>query len=314
MRSSLPWLILAAVLVSAVLAWLTLTLGGGASRAPAQNEHRDLAPFHEVEIGGSAHVTLMQADAEAIDVETRGRSVHVDADTKRGRLVVSARDGRRWWSGLFRGRAAEPPNITIHFRELDAIALSGAVKLAVPKLETARLHIHASGGSSLSVNELRATSLRVDGSGALEADIAGRVDEERVSISGAGNYRADRLYANDVTVSVSGVGSVVLRAERSLRASISGAGVIEYVGDPTVTEHVSGIGRVRRRDPAPGSGMRVDNGQWNESPGSPLKNNRRPVTASMSACTPGTYRMSASRQSPSSACSACATSPTASYG
>ena len=50
---------------------------------------------------------------------------------------------------------------------------------------------------------------------------------------------------------MSGVGNVVLHADQTLDASISGAGVIEYVGNPTVTEHVSGIGRVRRREPQP---------------------------------------------------------------
>jgi hypothetical protein len=48
---------------------------------------------------------------------------------------------------------------------------------------------------------------------------------------------------------VSGVGNVIVHADRTLRASISGAGVIEYAGNPTVTEHVSGIGRVKRREP-----------------------------------------------------------------
>jgi hypothetical protein len=62
--------------------------------------------------------------------------------------------------------------------------------------------------------------------------------------------------AADTTVSVSGVGNVIVNAQRTLKASISGAGVIEYLGDPQVTEHVSGIGRVRRHDSST-PGMRV---------------------------------------------------------
>jgi hypothetical protein len=107
------------------------------------------------------------------------------------------------------------------------------------------------------IDDLQATSLRVDGSGALKAEIAGRVDDEHVSISGAVNYRAERLRATNATVSVSGVANVVVHAERKLRASISGAGLIEYVGDPEVTEHVSGMGRVKRRDSSVMPGMRV---------------------------------------------------------
>jgi hypothetical protein len=256
-RLSLAWSILGAVLVAALLAWLTLTRTGAPGRPATTSQHSALAPFHEVEIGGTAHVTLLQGDDESLDVEASARGVRVEGAVRNGRLVIDARDRRRWWRGLFGRREGDPARITIRFRSLDAIALSGSVRLAAPKLTAASLRIRASGGSALSIEDLRANSLRVDGSGALEADLAGRVENEKVSISGAGSYRAQQLFANDVTVTVSGVGNVVLRAERTLRATISGAGVIEYVGDPAVTEHVGGIGRVKRRDTAPAAGVRA---------------------------------------------------------
>jgi len=253
-RSSLPWLILGAVAVSALLAWLTLTRGAP-GRSPAF-EHHDLPPFHELEIGGAADVTLVQGDPEAIDVEAPSRVV-VEANVTGGRLVISSRDRRRWWSGFFGGHSSQPAVLTIRFRKLDTLALTGTVKLAAPRLTATTLRIGASGGSSLTIDDLRAQSLRVSGSGALEADLAGAVDDEEVSISGAGSYRAERLRATNAVVSVSGVANVVVHAERTLRASISGAGVIEYVGDPQVTEHVSGIGRVKRRESGVAPGMRV---------------------------------------------------------
>jgi hypothetical protein len=256
-RLSLAWSIVGAVLLAALLAWLTLNRTGEPSRAATPTQHHALAPFHEVAIGGTARVTLVQGDDESLDIEASSRGVRVEAEVRNGRLVIDARDRRRWWSGLFGRRNADPARIAIRFRSLDAIALSGSVRLTAPKLAATSLRIRASGGSALSIEDLRATSLRVDGSGALEADLAGRVDDEKVSISGAGNYRAERLFANDVTVTVSGVGNVVLRAERTLRANISGAGVIEYAGDPVVTEHVSGIGRVKRRDAAPAAAGRA---------------------------------------------------------
>jgi hypothetical protein len=72
-RTSLPWMILAAILVSAALAWWTLTRSVGGEPA-TRLEHRDLAPFHEIEVGGSAAVTLLQAQVESIDVEAAGRT------------------------------------------------------------------------------------------------------------------------------------------------------------------------------------------------------------------------------------------------
>jgi len=255
-RSALPWIILTTVAVSAALAWFTLTRGGAASgRAPAV-EHQLLEPFHELEIGGAADVILVQGPAEALDVDAAGRAT-VEVNLSNGRLTVWSRDRRRWWNRMLGHRTSNAPTITIHLRNLDRLLLTGTVKVAAPRLQAQSLRIGASGGANLTIDDLTATKLTVDGSGALSAELGGRVDEQHISISGAGSYNAERLTAADTTVSVSGVGNVIVNAQRTLKASISGAGVIEYLGDPQVTEHVSGMGRVRRHDSSTPPGMRV---------------------------------------------------------
>ena len=312
-RATLPLLILGAVVVSALLAWWTLSRGFGGEPSRSAR-HEALQPFHRIDVGGSAEVTLVQADGESIDVEA-GRHARIDAHVSDGRLRVRAEDPRRWWTRLFGGRSVGPARITLRFRTLDVIDLTGNVKIHVPKLEAQSLRIRASGGSTLAIDDLRATSLHVEGSGALDAKLAGRVGEEVVAISGAGSYQAEKLIADDATVSVSGVGDVVVHAAKTLRASISGAGVIEYTGNPTVTEHVSGIGRVKRRDST--SDTRTQTVQWDESPdgaGAFLKNSGPPVTGSMSSWTPRTVRTSDTAQSRSSASSIAFGSSTVSYG
>lgn len=298
-RHSLPWLILAAVIVAATLAWLTLSHGGGSgSRVTMASKSQSLPPFHEIEIGGVANVTLVQGDTESIDIQAPAHGVAVNANVSNGRLSIRSRDRRRWWNGLFGRRNAPPAVVTIHFRTLDVLALTGTVRLAAPRVAATSLRIAASGGSHLSIDDLRASSLRVSGSGALDADLAGRVDDEDVSISGAGTYRAERLHAIHATVAVSGVGNVVLHAEKTLRASISGAGVIEYVGDPQVTEHVSGIGRVKRRESSVAPGVRVANRGHQQDASAcvvsaALNSSGPPVAGSRSAWTPRRTRMSA---------------------
>ena len=255
-RTTLPLLIVAAVLLSALLAWWTLSHGIGGEPSSERAEHRSLPPFHQLEIGGSADVALLQSDSESIDVEA-GRHTRVSAEVSNGRLRLRAVDGRRWWNRLFGGRSPSAPHVTLRFRALDVIDMNGSVKLRAARLEAPSLRIVASGGSTLSIDDLRATSLRVNGSGALDAKLAGRVEQQFVSISGAGSYHADKLIADDATVNVSGVGDVVVSAQKTLRANISDAGNIEYIGDPKVIEHVSGIGRVRRRGPARDAGMQT---------------------------------------------------------
>lgn len=308
-RLTLPLLILAAVVVSALLAWWALSRGIGTEPPGRSAQRESLPPFHRIEIGGSADVTLLQSDSESIEVDA-GRHTRVNADVSEGRLRLRAEDRRRWWSRLFGSRSTSDAHVTLRFRTLDVVDLTGNVKLRAPKIEVQSLRIAASGGSALSIDDLRATSLHVTGSGALDAKLAGRVEQEFVSISGAGSYHAENLIADDATVSVSGVGDVVVHAAKTLRASISGAGVIEYAGNPKVTEHVSGIGRVKRRGPARDSSMQTAqcNAPWS------LKNSGPPVTGSMSSWTPCTTRTSDTRQSRSNASSIAAASWTVSYG
>ena len=255
-RLTLPLLILGAVILSALLAWWALSRGFGSEPVERSPQRAALPPFHRIEIGGGADVTLLQADAESIEADG-GPHLRITASVADGRLRIRAEDRRRWWNRIFGARVSGTPRITLRFRTLDAVDLSGNVKLRAAKLEVPSLRIDASGGSTLAIDDLRAASLRVSGSGALDARIAGRVGQEVVSISGAGSYHADKLFSDDATVSVSGVGDVVVHAAKTLRANISGAGNIEYVGDPQVTEHVSGIGRVKRRGPAQTAGMQT---------------------------------------------------------
>ncbi|MGE5171376.1 MAG: head GIN domain-containing protein [Rudaea sp.] len=254
--SALPLLILVSVLIAAALAWWTLSRSFAGSETLTR-DHQDLAPFHAIEIGGRAHVTLVQGDAESIDVEAAGRGARIEANVSNGRLVIRAHTRRRVFGFLSGRRAPAAPTITVRFRRLEAIAVSGGIRMDVPRLDASTLRVVASGGTRLSVRELRAASLRVEGSGALDATLSGQVDTERVSISGAGSYDGQHLRAADADVTVSGVGNVVVHAERTLRATISGAGNVEYVGDPVVTERVSGIGRVRRREPKNAPGQRT---------------------------------------------------------
>ncbi len=86
------------------------------------------------------------------------------------------------------------------------------------------------------------------GAGALKAEIAGKVERQAVTISGAGEYRSPRLVSQDATVNVAGAGKVLINAQKTLKATISGAGSVEYLGDPEVTRSVSGAGTVRRRE------------------------------------------------------------------
>ncbi|HVO89520.1 MAG TPA: head GIN domain-containing protein [Casimicrobiaceae bacterium] len=248
-RLVLTLLVLAAIAVSALLAWVVLHREGAIRAEEPIVATQQVQPFSAIEVSGAFDVVLVQGDQERIAVEGPVDDLVVRARVEGRTLRISARDTRRWWDWIVRGPStSRSARITVTFRDLDSISLSGAVRLSADRMTAGALRIAASGGTSVRIRNLRADELRFSGSGALRADLSGQVPSQRISISGAGNYRADDLASDDVHVSVSGVGSVVVRAAKTLHASISGAGSVEYYGNPVVRQDISGMGHVKRRE------------------------------------------------------------------
>lgn len=245
-------LVLMAIAVAASLAWLYLASSFPGARGEVTSERRALPPFTRVVIEGLAEATLVQGDTESVTVEAPSKQLaRVRTEVTGGTLTIGSGQSRRWWPG-FLGGGARAVRVTITCRNLESISATGAVKLRAERLKTDRLAVSASGATSLKIADLDTKELSVSGSGAMKAELAGRATEQRVVISGAGDYRATDLVSEDAQVSVSGAGRVAVRVERTLKIAISGAGSVEYLGDPKVTQQISGPGRVKRRDAADG--------------------------------------------------------------
>jgi Putative auto-transporter adhesin, head GIN domain len=297
-------LILVAVAIAVSLAWFYLAWSFRGTGGDGLNEKTALPPFSRIVIDGYADVTLVQGDAESASVEASSKNLpRVRAEVSGGTLTIANARSRRWWTDFF-GGGARPARVTVTFRELESISASGAVKLRAEGLKTERLRVSASGATSIRIAGLETKELSVSGSGAMKIEFDGRATDQKVAISGAGDYRAGDLQSDDARVSVSGAGRVVVQVANTLNIGLSGAGSVEYYGNPKVTQQISGAGRVKRRDAGTSAPAIA------QASASGLNNSGIPVSAARSACTPGTRRMSVTRQSRSRSTSMDTTSST----
>ena len=253
-RLILPLVILLAIAAAVAAAWYVLDRGfrshsiglGG----EIVTEERSLPPFTKLAVDGIAEVTLVQGAAESVRYETSAKQRdRVRVEVRDGTLHVDSATSRGFFSFLF-GGGPRPVRATVTFRDLDHVDVSGAVKLRADGWKADKLAVSVSGEATLHIAGLDVNELALGASGAVKAEVAGRALEQRIAISGAGDYRAAELASDSARVAVSGAGKVLVNVAKTLKVAISGAGSVEYLGDPKVTQDISGVGRVRRREAA----------------------------------------------------------------
>jgi len=252
-RFALPLVILGCVLLAALLTWVALSkasFGGRAPRAEAGEPTvtEAMPAFKRLDVSGTAELLLVQGDVESVALPVRSRKKgFVTAQVRNGTLYVESEDNSRWWDMVFGNDSNRTPQVVVTFKGIEDIAAAGTVKLTAGAFKAADLRVAGAGGTYIKIDDLTAQQLRLSGAGALRADVAGRVVDQTVTLSGAGEYRAGKLMSQNATVTVAGAGKVLVNAQKTLKATISGAGSVDYIGNPQVTERVSGVGSVSRR-------------------------------------------------------------------
>ncbi|HET7734287.1 MAG TPA: DUF2807 domain-containing protein, partial [Paludibacter sp.] len=85
----------------------------------------------------------------------------------------------------------------------------------------------------------------ITGSGNMNAK--GNVITLTALTSGSGNMNFADLVAEDASCTISGSGNMYVNVTKTLKAIIPGSGKIEYSGNPTVTENITGSGSVVKK-------------------------------------------------------------------
>jgi hypothetical protein len=204
---------------------LTSSCGLGGTAGPAgsgnvKTETRNVSGFDSVEFSSAGRLTIQQTGTDSLQIQ---------ADESVLPLLTSEVAGTTLRLGVKPGtNLAGAQNIayTVTAKELDGIVLAGAGEVTITGVD----------GTDLSVAH--------NGFGKLSA--TGRVNRQVVNLTGAGQYEGRDLASQEAEVTVSGTGLAIVNASRTLVARVTGIGRIEYLGNPKVTQEVTGIGEVKR--------------------------------------------------------------------
>lgn len=138
-------------------------------------------------------------------------------------------------------------SVDVYCPVLTGISLSGAGNFhGIDTIAALSFDVRISGAGNME-GTVECEKFSIDISGAGNMSVTGTSNDADLSISGAGKFNGSRFNVQNVTVRVSGAGKVDIGVENSLNAKISGAGEINYRGEPkTVDSNVSGAGKVRK--------------------------------------------------------------------
>jgi len=135
--------------------------------------------------------------------------------------------------------------LRLHSR--DRIRPTHGVKIVVssPTRSAAKL----TGATRLSATQLSGAKFAVESTGAARVTLDGTVDELLADMTGASELKAKSLQTKIVQISTTGAADADISVSDTLKVSITGAGKVNYSGNPpTIEKHVTGAGSIRHKE------------------------------------------------------------------
>ena len=212
--------------VCLLFAFAGCDIGGIRGNGHLVTEQQNVDPFVNIETGGafrvewhsgapSASITVDKNLMQYVEMEVRDRVLHV-------RTTRSV-------------RPTHSIKLDLTSSALEGASFSGASRLIAHQLSGAKFYLETTGASNVILD--------------------GAVDELVANLTGASDLRAESLQTKVAEVSVTGAGDARLAVSDTLKVSITGAGKVEYIGNPAHLEReITGAGSIRRRGGGPSAG------------------------------------------------------------
>jgi len=200
----------------------------------------DVSDFNEVVLEGVGTLTIEQTGSETLTIEANDNIIpYLRTEVENGRLVISVEDNTTL-------RSTKPINYWLTVKNLNALTLSRSGDINTDAISTDSLEVSLPGSGNIEAADISTSTSEVKLTGSGSVKTAGRSNSQNVSISGSGSYQGEDLESEEAMVDVGGSGTATVNVSDDLDVSISGSGSVEYVGDPTVSQDMSGSGEVKK--------------------------------------------------------------------
>jgi hypothetical protein len=205
-------------------------------------EHRDVHGFERVNIGIPAEVSLSQGSEESLSIETDDNILKEIITEVHGKELTIHYRHTNLTNTI---KPSRPIRCTLSVAHLSECTIDGSGSIDCRRLTTEDLRVIINGSGTVRIDSLRGDRFDavINGSGTFT--LAGRCDEQSVSIKGSGRFNARNLEGNRVRVEIIGSGRTYVNASERLNVSITGSGDVRYAGSPSISKSITGSGSIR---------------------------------------------------------------------
>ena len=136
---------------------------------------------------------------------------------------------------------------TLHLRTREQIRPTHGIRIIISSPTRAGARI--SGAVKLDAKQLSGTRFALEARGASRVSLDGKIDELLADMTGASELAASALQTKTAEISTTGAGNAEIAVSEKLKVAITGAGKVQYSGNPaTIEKHITGAGSIRRKD------------------------------------------------------------------
>lgn len=235
------------VLAAVVLALATFGCEGGVGfktirgSGTVEEKTYEVSDFSSVELATIGRFVVELGETEELRVQAEENLIeYFEVEVHNDRLKIGSRKNVNLipTKGVY---------YYLTVKELDTVVISGLGSVELPEMDVPRFSVEITGGGSVDMDGLSGDAIEaeISGVGSLSID-GGEIDEQDVLISGGGSYKARNLQSARAEIEIDGLGSATVRVSEHLDITISGGGSVEYFGDPSVDQDVSGLGHVKK--------------------------------------------------------------------
>lgn len=184
-------------------------------------ESRDLSGFTAVSLDGVGRLEIDQTGTDSVSITGDDNILpYITTRVRNGKLIIGVEKNKTF---------TNIPDLVykITVASLESLDLNGAGEIVVSNLDGETFKVNLDGGGKIIVS--------------------GQVTRQEVELNGLGIYDAEDLISTQAVVNQNGAGSAVVNVSDTLDVTIDGVGSVEYLGDPTVTQELNGLGTVHKR-------------------------------------------------------------------